>query len=138
MKRISIAFALLCCACATEPEPVTWGLASLIPGDPRQIAAPDTVRVGVAFETTVTYYGSGTSDCNYPDGTTVSYVADVVRIQVFSKRPLSTTICTDDLRPYPQVVSTAISSAGVYRIRLVGRGIATATDSVERSVVVIP
>lgn len=138
MKRISVVLALLCCACATEPEPVTWGLATLGPGGQPNIAAPDTVRVGVAFETTVTYYGSGTADCNYPDGTTVSYVADVVRIQVFSRRPLSTTICTDDLRPYPQVVSTTIAAAGVYKIRLVGRGNGAEPDSVERTIVVIP
>jgi hypothetical protein len=135
-----VLLSVLLASCESASEPSVRRRAWL--GSPPQaILAPDTVRAGVAFTVTAFAAGSGTIDCNRPDGADVAQAGGVARVEIFVRVKRGTLVCTDDLRSYPIQVSLSFPTPGVSTIRVIGvtysEG-AYPVDSLERSVVVVP
>lgn len=139
LKRLALLLSLLACESASEPTLRQRG--AVYPSPPAFIQAPDTVRAGMPFSASVSIVGSGTIECNRPDGASVQLGDRVARVEVFVRVPRGGAACTDDLRAYPIPVTVTFPSAGTATIRLIGLkgGAPSATlDSIERHVLVIP
>ena len=135
-----VALSILLASCDSSTEPFVRRRAWL--GAPSGgILAPDTARVGTPFTVTAFAAGSGTRDCNEPDGADVSHSAGMARVEIFVRVKRGRLICTDDLQYYPIAVSLTFAAPGVSVIRVIGTagsGANAPLDSLERTVVVIP
>lgn len=130
--------ALLACQNVAEP---TIRRPAWLGAPPRAIQAPDTVRVGVPFAVTAYAAGSGTINCNRPDGAIVSAGVRATRVEIFVRVDRAIMVCTADLRYYPIPVSLTFPTAGISTIRVIGSsssGAPFVPDSIARTVVVIP
>jgi hypothetical protein len=137
-----LALPLVFIGCALLPESTTRQIAMIGGPDLRRIDAPDTVRAGEFFTVTVYSWGSGSRNCNDPDGEIVETRGGIIRITPYDKVPTGEIVCTADLRSYARPLSVRFGAAGAGTIRLVGvvqsRGPASQIDSLERAVVVRP
>ena len=138
MKLIAGLLLATLTACSSSTE-ATVRVPGRIGASPvNAINAPDTVRVGKPFS--VTAYSFGSSSCNTPDGSTVSMIGPIARVELFVRIPRGEAICTSDLHAFPYTVTITFRETGASVIRLIGlnaRGLNT-LDSLERSVVVVP
>jgi hypothetical protein len=136
MRRLCFALLLLA-GCGSPTEPFVRRRAWL-GAPPVAIVVADTVRAGTPFGITVFAAGSGTIDCNRPDGAEVSYAAGVARVEIFIRVRKGALVCTDDLRYYPIPVTLTFGTPGNGRIRVIGSAGSEGSqlDSLERTVVV--
>ena len=87
-------------------------------GTPPPISLPASVKRGVAFDATVTTYGS--SSCTRADGAEASVrglVAEVTPYDLVNRGG----ICTADLRGFPRTVTLRFDEAGEATVRVNGR-----------------
>lgn len=87
-------------------------------GTPPPITLPASAKRGVAFDATVTTFGSGS--CTRADGAEVSVrglVAEITPYDLVNHGG----ICTADLRAFPRTVSLRFDEAGEATVRVNGR-----------------
>lgn len=129
---------VLLVACENSAEP-TLRQRGWLAANYSSVQAPDTVRAGVPFVATVFVAGSGSIDCNRPDGASVTQVDRLARVEVFVRVSRGNIACTDDLKLYPVSVTITFPTAGQSTIRAVGLSCCGANaplDSLERQVIV--
>ncbi|MEP6763228.1 MAG: hypothetical protein ABJB66_02905 [Gemmatimonadaceae bacterium] len=144
MKKSALYVPFLVLAACGDPTQSTIREIGNIGGSSiRRIDAPDTVRAGIEFAGAVYTWGSGSRDCNAPDGVTVVYGAQVARVTPYVRFPKGEYVCTSDLRSYSHEFTARFDTPGEAAIRLVGFADFTSAgsrplDSLQRRVVVVP
>lgn len=97
------------------------------------LQAPTEARQGVAFQITVTTYGSGS--CTRADGAETAVVGLLAVVRPFDlEKRGANVVCTMDLAPYSRSVTLRFDEAGEATIRVIGaRG-----EQVEQQLTVQP
>ena len=82
---------------------------------PTAIEAPDTVRVGAAFDAIINSFGS--SSCTTPDGVKLTLGPTQARVIPFDRVPADTGVpCTADIAPIPHPVELRFTELGTATI----------------------
>jgi hypothetical protein len=117
------------------------GIISTGGGRPTVIEAPDTVRLGLAFDAIVNSFGS--SSCTTPDGVKLTLEPAVARVIPFDRVPADNSVaCTADISPRPHPVELRFTAPGTATIVAEGMVYGTTFDlirgTVTKAVVVVP